>query len=420
MSGPRFLSVWIVLLVLLVIRFSFVFGTPSPYKPGETVSLTGTLHQDPQINGNTQRFQVNGVRVVTTSFPRYQYGNTLRIVGKIGEQALTSKRQIPTVYFPKIEAKKTGSGLALIGVVRQHISKTIEQFLPGSLAALLSGILLGGNISFSDNFFDALRSTGTLHVVAASGMNVSILAAFLMAIFIRIVPRHIAALFVVAGIFFYAGLASFQPSIVRASAMGILVFSASILNRGTLAILGLVLACYTMLLFDPQMLFDIGFQLSVAATAGLLFLKPLIATKWDWFKKLETFPVAGDSFTTTVVAQTATLPILLSNFGTVSLLSIPVNTLVLWTVQPIMVLGIAAAIASPLPLLSALPLMAALPLLSFFEWVVLAFNKPQFLLSFQVPFIAAVGYYLMLIGGYLFLVKKSEARSTKSETNSND
>lgn len=407
MTSGKLFTIWLILLAILAIRFFSVFTTPSPYKPGEIVRVTGTLHQDSQINANTQRFQVSGIRVVTTSFPRYQYGDTLRIVGKTQSQVPTVKWYVPTIYFPKIEAKTSGSGLALIGIVRQHIRKTIEKFLPVSQSTLLSGILLGGNTGFSEIFFEALRNTGTLHVVAASGMNVSILAAFLMAIFIRIVPRHIAALFVVAGIFFYAGLASFQPSIVRASTMGILVFTAAILNRGALATLGLLLACYTMLLFDPHLLFDIGFQLSVAATAGLLFLKPLAATQWDWFKKLETFPVVGDSFTTTLVAQAATLPILLSSFGTVSLVSIPVNTLVLWTIQPIMVLGIAAAIVSPLPILSALPLLAAFPLLSFFEWVVFAFNKQQFLLSFQIPFLAAIGYYLILIGGYLH-VRKSK------------
>ncbi|MBI2036144.1 ComEC/Rec2 family competence protein [Candidatus Microgenomates bacterium] len=323
----------------------------------------------------------------------------LTISGKTGKQ---EGRLL--IYFPKIEAKErsTGlapieSGLAVASSIRQQILDKTRQILPATSAALFNGILLGAKESFPPSFYEALRNTGTLHVVAASGMNVSMVASFLVGVFGRIMRRQLAAMVVIAGILFYTALAMFEPSIVRASIMGGLVFTASLFNRQAAAALGLLLAAYFMLFFDPSLLFDIGFQLSFAATAGLLFIKPLLEgrlNKLGW---------VGEDFKTTVVAQAATLPILLANFGTVSLVSVLVNTLVLWTVPIVMTIGIAGALISFLPFISYFVFLSTLPFLLLFEKVVLLFNQPQFLVKIEMPVISIAGYYFLLIAFYLWL-----------------
>ena len=112
-----------------------------------------------------------------------------------------------------------------------------------------------------------------------------------------------------------------------------------------------------------------------------------------------------EDFKTTVVAQAATLPILLANFGTVSLVSVLANTLVLWTVPIIMTIGLAGAAVNFLPLISYPVFLLTLPLLFFFEKVILLFNQPQFVVNFQMPFAMGVGYYFLLVSFFLWIKK---------------
>ncbi len=410
MTKAKLLIIWAGLLFFLATRFFFFFSEKPKYKEGDAVSFTATLASEPRVSGNTQRFEVNGITIVTAKFPGYHYGEKLTIDGKASRQ----KGRL-LIYFPEINRTispqqwdKTNL-LAVASSIRQHILDTTRQVLPSTSAALFNGILLGAKESFPPSFYEALRNTGTLHVVAASGMNVSMVASFLMSIFGRILKRQWAAVIIIIGIFFYAALAMFEPSIVRASIMGGLVFTAAMFNRQTLAALGLLFAAYIMLFFDPSLLFDIGFQLSFAATAGLLFVKPLL----DGKLVPRPFDFAQGSglledFKTTIVAQVATLPILLANFGTVSLVSILVNTLVLWTVPVVMIIGIVGAVVSFLPLVSYPFFLATLPLLLFFEKVILFFNQPQFVVSFQMPILMGVGYYFLLVAIYTFLKKNYE------------
>lgn len=400
--------IWVILILILFVRFFFFFSEKPRYKEGDTVNFTTTLAGEPRISGSYQRFTVNGIDIVAARFPQYHYGDRLTISGKTGR----SKDRL-LIYFPEInqtispkQRDKVNllapiqSGLAVVGGYRQQIQETTRRVLPAASAALFNGILLGVKESFPPSFFEALRNTGTLHVVAASGMNISIVASFLVGIFGKILRRQLAAMVVIAGIFFYSALAMFEPSIVRASIMGGLAFTASLFNRQTLAALGLLIAAYMMLFLSPVLLFDIGFQLSFAATAGLLFLKPVLALRPFDFAQSSGLK---EDFKTTVVAQAATLPILLANFGTVSLVSVLINTLVLWTVPIIMTIGLVGAVVSFLPLISYPIFLLTLPLLFFFEKVVMFFNQPVFVVNLKLPMIAGVGYYFLLISFYLLL-----------------
>lgn len=424
MTQTKLLVIWLILLIILALRYYFYSTSQPQYKTGETVSYTATIFTEPTIKANRQEFVLNSITIVAPGFPRYHYADRLKISGKVVERKTSAinswvpikNRQELAIYFPKIEGENSDrlDTLGVISKIRQRVITVMRSSLPSTEGSLISGILLGSKEGFSQSFLNALKNTGTLHVVAASGMNVSIFASFIMGFFMRMLPRRIVAILVLLSIVFYTLLASLEPSIVRAAIMGGLVFTGSILNRALIAGWGLLLAGYSMLFFDPKLVFDIGFQLSFAATGGLLFLKPLLEKSWYWFGAVGKIAAIGDSSTTTIVAQIATLPILLSSFGSFSLLSIPVNTLVLWTAQPIMVLGITAALLSFLPGVAFLPLLAALPLLSFFEMVVNFFNKPQFLIDIKIPFLVALGYYCLLIGLYYWLSAMLKEQSPKS------
>lgn len=418
MSGSKILFVTLALLFVLAFRFILFFTAKPSFKHGELITFTATIGTQPATKGNVQQFEVSTqgqrIRIFVPRFPNYHYGDVVKISGTLAVQnskdakgMLSKIHTTGIISFPKVEAKKSQfSFLAVIEKFRQHVIGLIRQSLPSNSAALLGGILFGSKEVFSDDFSAALRNTGTLHVVAASGMNVTILASFFMTILLRFLKRRIAAMCVILAISFYCFLALLQPPIVRASVMGTSVFIASMFNRQAQAVWLLGLAGYTMLFFDPVLIVDIGFQLSFAATLGLLLLMPALEKTFHWFLVLKQVPLFGEGTTTTIVAQIATLPILLGNFGMLSLLSVFVNALVLWTVPAIMLLGIITALLSFLPILAYMVVISALPLLAFFETVVSLFDRGEFLLMIKLPFLAGIGYYCLLIGFYLLVRKK--------------
>jgi competence protein ComEC len=210
--------------------------------------------------------------------------------------------------------------------------------------------------------------------------------------------RQVAIFLSILAIIFYALLAGFEPSIVRASIMGILVFSAQILGRQTLAINSLCLAGFGMLFLDPSLTSDVGFQLSFAATLGILYIKPIFGKKKGIISELST----------TIAAQISTLPILLANFGTYSVYSVLVNGLVLWTVPILMMVGGVGAIFGLILMpLGQIFIYLCYPLLLYFESVVNFFGNMGGVLTIQsFPWQFAVGYYCLLISFLLFVFKR--------------
>ena len=399
--------VFISLAILFAIRFFTFYQNQPKYYNGQYLSFGADLLSQPQISARTQRIMVfldGGQRVFITVplFPQFYYGDRIHIVGNLSVKLLNNSDQIYIMNFPKIEAiphqNILGEGLAITSSIRQKVISVFESTLPQTSSGLLLGIVFGIKEGIPRDFYESLRTSGTLHVTAASGMNVTMVGGFLSALFAFFLRRQIAVLASIAGILFYAVLAGLEPSIVRASIMGTLVFSAQILGRQNLAAYGLFLTGYFMLLFNPNLLFDIGFQLSFLATAGLLFIFPLFN-----FKNL----ILGSDLATTISAQLAVLPILLSSFGTYSLWSILANTLVLWSVPFLMILGGLGALAGFIfePLASFF-LYLSLPLLLFFEKIVNVFagfgGMDLNITSWQF----IVGYYSLLMAVILLKRKK--------------
>ena len=397
--------VFISLAILLAIRFFFFYQNQPEYYNGQYLSFEADLLSQPQIFSRTQRITVflpGGRRVFITVplFPQFYYGDRIHIVGNLSVKLLNNSDQIYIMNFPKIEAKKSSGNkiLAVTSFIRQKVISIFESTLPQTPSGLLLGIVFGIKEGIPRDFYESLRTSGTLHVTAASGMNVTMVGGFLSALFAFFLRRQIAVLASIAGILFYAVLAGLEPSIVRASIMGTLVFSAQILGRQNLAVYGLFLTGYFMLLFNPNLLFDIGFQLSFLATAGLLFIFPLFN-----FKNL----IIGSDLATTLSAQLAVLPILLSSFGTYSLWSILTNTLVLWSIPFLMILGgLGALIGFVFEPLASFFLYLSLPLLLYFEKAVNTFagfgGMNLNITSWQF----ILGYYSLLTALVLFLNSK--------------
>src|SRR5450759_2989190 len=105
-------------------------------------------------------------------------------------------------------------------------TSVINQVLPEPHAGLLAGILLGTKNTLSKDFLAALTTTGTLHIIALSGMNISILADLSITTFLRVVSRRVASLLTILIIIGFVWFVGVSPSVIRAAIMGCLTLFA--------------------------------------------------------------------------------------------------------------------------------------------------------------------------------------------------
>jgi len=375
---------------------------------GQEISFETAILSQPQTVGSQQTLTANyqnqsfdglRIKIITSRFPELNYGDFVRISGEISN----SNRGL-LMYFPKIETINNSSsilqsGLRSINILRQKLISIFSKTLPSPSSSLLLGIIFGIKEQMPKDFNNNLRTSGVFHVIAASGMNVTLVGGFISTFFAFFLRRQIAVGLSILGIIFYAILAGLEPSIIRASIMGILVFSAQIMGRQTLAINGLALAGVGMLFIDPTLFSDVGFQLSFAATFGILYIKPLFKTKNGIVSEI----------LTTVAAQIATLPILLTNFGLYSIYSVLVNGLVLWAVPILMMIGgIGAILSLILAPLGKLLIYLCYPLLLYFETIVNISGKLGGILIIKnFPWQLVAGYYCLLVSALLIFKRKS-------------
>lgn len=408
-----------VLIALVLIRL-FIYNSAKPHiENNQELTFITTVTDIPKETSSYNRMTANYGNVVTsekiivTYSPKTKltYGDTIQISGKIEKRVLKNKDVILTMYFPQIEAVKKSNNflLALADRIRQYVENVFYENLPKDQAGLMVGILLGVNANFTKQFFTNLQTAGVLHVIAASGMNVSMIAGLCFSIFGSFLRRQLAIVLSIAAVGFYVILAGMQPSIVRAGIMGTLAFSAQLLGRQYSGLYGLILAASSMILYDPSLATDVGFQLSVTATAGIMYIKPLLPSA----KALE-------DLTTTLAAQIATLPIMLASFGTYGLLSVPVNFLVLWTIPILMALGALGVLASLInDHLGSILIYCCKPFLWWFITIInIAGNSKWTLTINYFPFALSLGYYAMLIACIIYRNKTNSEEKLNLNTNS--
>jgi competence protein ComEC len=242
----------------------------------------------------------------------------------------------------------TGESDRFVALDRLHIGavEVINRTFGEPQSALLAGLLMGDD-NFSDEWKQRFLRTGTSHVVAASGYNVSMLAFVLFAILISLgFMRQRAFPIVLLGIAAFVSIAGAEAAVTRAGIMGALALSATQLGRKTTPRNIILLTVVIMLLDEPRLLRDdVGFQLSVLSTIGLVTMAKYFSEKFNFIP--ETLGLR-ESFAATIAATLATLPIIIFGFGKISIISPFVNLLVLPFVPYAMLTGAVATAISAL------------------------------------------------------------------------
>jgi competence protein ComEC len=283
--------------------------------------------------------------------------------------------------------------------LRNHLSKSLESYLPEPQASLLIGILFGSERAFCEQFEEQLRVSGTTHIIAASGYNVTILILAINKIlgFIKKKQRLVLSLLL---IWIYCILSGLGASIVRATMMGSITILALLTGNVRNTHLLIPSGVFLLTLLSPKIIFDIGFQLSVLATLGLIYVLPSIEGMFERMFNLQSVPqFLEDNLLGTISCTLSTLPISISIFGKLSLVSVFANVLVLPLTESTMLYGSIALLGSFLnknlsEILFSVPYIQ----LKVFEWVVEYFG------SIEWGYVdVKTGWLGVVIGLFLFI-----------------
>ncbi len=231
--------------------------------------------------------------------------------------------------------------------LRAWARRRIEAMLPEPQASLLVGILLGSRTSMPDEVLEAFSRSGTTHILAISGWNISIVAGFLGAAGRRL-PRRLALPLVVAGIGLYTLFVGGSAAVLRSALMGLLYVLAQAVGRPGNGPTALAASVWLMTLLHPGIVWDIGFQLSVSATLGMFLFVPVWSEGWTRWPAF-----LAESLAATLASQLLTWPLIALYFRQFSLVVPLANLLACPALAPLMLLGTLALLLGTLPLLGA-------------------------------------------------------------------
>jgi len=338
-------------------------ATVLTYAHGNTLTIRGMVEDAPDVREKNTRLVIRVAEVVpdknempraaegkvllfVNRYPVFQYGDELQARGilQLPEEfsgfdypSYLAKEQIYSLmYYPDttLISSHNGNGVKrLLFLSKQKFEQSIERMLPEPHAAFLKGILLGSRSSIPAWLLDAFQITGVTHIIALSGFNITIIADSISRVLRRasMSPQEtfwisftLIALFTV--------MVGASPSIVRASVMGVLVLFAMKEGRRYQGPNALTFAGAIMILHNPAILrFDVAFQLSFLATAGLLFVAPRLESTFKFLPELFSF---RNNMVTTLAAQITVLPLLLYHFGSVSIVS-PLSNILILSFMPL-------------------------------------------------------------------------------------
>lgn len=373
-SPAALLRIFLVAFLVWVALASFgiIFHLPAPqessvaYLNESSSRVSGTVVRD-RISGEHQQLTLDDVAiddeeyqdrvlVFAPLFPEFDYGDRVTVrcdlekpepfEGFAYDRFLAAKGVYATCFThasPLLVSSENGNGVKFaLWHTREQIIERIDRTFGEPHGSLLAGLLLGEQ-RFSAGWEEIFIATGTSHVVAASGYNVTIVVFLLFSLLTRLhVKRQQAFFILLAGIAAYVFVAGAEAAVVRAGVMASIVLLSRQLGRKADMLNVVLLTASVMLLINPFLLRDdVGFQLSMLSTIALIYFAPVLDAQLTFIP--ERYGIR-ESLSATLAATVFTLPIIFLSFGRLSIVGPVANLLILPLVPYAMAFG-AIAIA---------------------------------------------------------------------------
>lgn len=390
-------SLFLLLGIALAARLWLVLGAePQPFAPylNRAAVVVGVVSDDPDVRDTAVRVSlavstintqsVKGrVSAVLSPSTSLEYGDTIAVRGLLeAPQAFETQmgrtfdysgylraRGISAIVQHAVLRNAESGGWSVMRQlfeIKHSFERALERVMRGEPAALMEGFLLGEKHGLSQELTQAFVLVGLIHVVVLSGYNIGVVSEWVLRLLGACLPRRAALVGTAVVILLFALMAGGGMATVRALLMGLIAILARFLRRPALALRSLGAAVVLMVLYNPLVLYDVGFVLSVLATFGLITLAPAIEHRLAWLPAGAIRATAA----TTASVQLFVLPALLYYTGVLSFLALPVNVVVLPLVPLAMLLGFAAGVLSLVhPFLALVPALAAEWLLAAMIWL---------------------------------------------------
>lgn len=357
---------WLLLFLLYLFGIGFYQLNDYYQKKNSSLSLNNQgiltveaiIDEEPEIKSETVFFKAKIIRggkgriLIKTRNSLVSYGDLVLIAGEFQEPEnysdfnfrdyLSKDGIYSVVNYPQIKilAKNQGSWIKnLLFQIKKSFEEKIEKIFPEPEASFLKGLLFGEKASFSLEFRQKLQKSGTSHLIALSGYNVTVIIQSVLLLFLFLgLGRKLSFLFAAIFIIGFILMTGASPSVVRAGLMGILAILGQVFGRLYYSQNALFASLFLMTFFNPKILrFDPAFQLSFLATLGLIYLSPFYQKIFQARK--ESFLNWRENLAITFSAQSAVLPLLIIHFGYLSLVAPFTNVLLISLIPLTMLLG---------------------------------------------------------------------------------
>jgi len=338
----------------------FVAGIVSE-EPDERIGHTNLIVDILELTDSEKHYSVKTrARVTTERYPSFVYGNEISISGELLKPKNFENEDTGKIFDYVSYLAKDGifyqlirPQITLIGENKGNVIKgkllslkhaflgNVSRVIPEPESSLLGGLLVGAKQSLGEELLNDFRIAGVIHIVVLSGYNLTIVAEAIMKFF-SFAPRLWGLSLGGISIILFSIMTGAGATVVRASLMALLALLARATGRIYEITLALLLAGFIMLLYNPKILvFDPSFQLSFLATLGLIHLSPIIDKFLSWAPR--NFGIR-EIISATLATQLTVLPLLLFMMGTLSLVSLPVNLLILPFIPLTMLFGFFAGV----------------------------------------------------------------------------
>ncbi|PKO02489.1 MAG: hypothetical protein CVU43_07760 [Chloroflexi bacterium HGW-Chloroflexi-5] len=382
--------------------------------------------------------KIHGVaRVQMPADATWQYGDLLQFTAyprtpsdhsDFSYRDYLAKSGILSVIYHPRSVTKVGNGYGTVlrkGLIsfREQARQTLFEIYPQPEAGLLTGILLGVDNDLPPALSQDYRDTGVAHIIAISGFNMAVLAGLFLWAFTLLVGPYWAAFIAAILLGFYASMVDASESVTRAVIMAVMAMGGHLIGRRQAGLNALMFTAAVMCLLQPLLLKDASFQLSFAASFGLVvFAQPM----QDWLKALLEKKVSektaakwakpfSEYFLFTLAAQLATLPFIAANFGRISISSLLANPLVLPVQPAVMISGGLTLLAGMLhPLAGKLTMLISWPFLKYTNVMVTLLAKIKGGVLTIHPAFTIWIFVVVIIFVILFFLREKLARFFQS------